>query len=207
MNINLKLMILLFISYFTFQSCSSIKTSYELRSIQEIDPTILVDVRYATKNNFTGRILYNSSKVYLIKEVAESLANVNKYVKTKYGYRIKVFDGYRPLSVQKIMWSIVHDERYVANPQKGSRHNRGCAVDLTLVDSLNNEINMGTSYDDFTEKAHRNYEKLSDEVIRNRKILEEAMIKHGFIPLETEWWHFDFRDWKKYPLLDIKIED
>lgn len=207
MKINLKLQYLLLFSLSVFQSCSTIKTSYQLLNIQDLDSTILVDVRYATENNFTGRILYNSSKVYLIKEVAESLANVNKYVKTKYGYRIKVFDGYRPLSVQKIMWSILPDERYVANPQKGSRHNRSCAVDLTLVDSLNNELNMGTGYDDFTEKAHRNYKELSDEVITNRKILEEAMIKHGFIPLETEWWHFDFKDWKKYPLLDIKTRD
>lgn len=207
MNINLKLMFLLLISYFVFQSCSTIKSSYELLNIQELDSTILVDVRYATKNNFTGKILYSSSKVYLIKEAAESLVNVNNYLKTKYGYKIKIFDGYRPLSVQKIMWSIIPDERYVANPEKGSRHNRGCAVDLTLVDSLNNELDMGTGFDDFTERSHRDYKELPDEVIKNRKILEEAMTRFEFIPLETEWWHFDFKDWKKYPLLDIKIKD
>lgn len=179
---------------------------YRLINVQELDSTILIDVRYATKNNFTGQKLYETNKVYLIKEVAEALVRVNLYLKEKYNLRLKVYDGYRPLSVQRKMWKILPDERYVANPAKGSRHNRGCAVDLTLVDSLGNELNMGTPYDDFTEKAHIDYTDLPSEVLRNRKILQEAMCKFGFKIMRTEWWHFDYKDWEKYPILDIEIK-
>lgn len=106
----------------------------------------------------------------------------------------------------KRMWEIMPDERYVANPSKGSRHNRGCAVDLTLIDSLGNELDMGTSYDDFTEKSHIDYQDLPPKVLQNRKLLRETMMKFGFVPMRTEWWHFDYKDWKKYPILDIDIE-
>jgi len=127
-------------------------------------------------------------------------------LKEKYNLRLKVYDGYRPLSVQKKMWAIMPDERYVANPAKGSRHNRGCAVDLTLVDSLGNELDMGTPYDDFTEKSHIDYKNLPPEVLRNRRILQEAMTKFNFILMRTEWWHFDYKGWEKYPILDIPIK-
>ena len=172
----------------------------------KIDSTIATDVRYATKNNFTHRVLYPSAKVYLRKIVAEHLKMVNDYVKEKYNLRLKVFDGYRPLSVQKKMWKIVPDSRYVANPQNGSRHNRGAAVDLTLIDSAGKELDMGTGFDNFTEKAHYNYSGLSEEQKKNRKILRDAMMKFGFEPLETEWWHFDYHGWKRFHILD-KIFD
>lgn len=172
----------------------------------KIDSTIATDVRYATKNNFTHRVLYPSAKVYLRKVVAEHLKMVNDYVKQKYNLRLKVFDGYRPLSVQKKMWKIVPDSRYVANPKNGSRHNRGAAVDLTLIDSTGKELDMGTGFDNFTEKAHYNYSGLTEEQKKNRKILRDAMIKFGFEPLETEWWHFDYHGWKKFHILD-KIFD
>ena len=178
----------------------------KLVNIQELDSTILIDVRYATKNNFTGQKLYETDKVYLIKEAAQDLVKANKYLKEKYNLRLKIYDGYRPLSVQKKMWAIMPDDRYVANPAKGSRHNRGCAVDLTLVDSLGNELDMGTLYDDFTEKAHIDYEKLPTDVLKNRKILQEAMTKFNFTPMRTEWWHFDYKGWEKYPILDIPIK-
>ena len=172
----------------------------------KIDSTIATDVRYATKNNFTHRVLYPSAKVYLRKVVAEHLKMVNDYVKQKYNLRLKVFDGYRPLSVQKKMWKIVPDSRYVANPKNGSRHNRGAAVDLTLIDSTGKELDMGTGFDNFTEKAHYNYSGLTEEQKKNRKILRDAMMKFGFEPLETEWWHFDYHGWKKFHILD-KIFD
>lgn len=173
--------------------------------IGDVDSTILMDVRYATTNNFTGKVLYPTDKVYLRKVVADSLTRVQTYLKERYNLRIKVFDGYRPLSVQWKLWEIVPDDRYVADPRKGSRHNRGAAVDLTLVDSLGNEIDMGTPYDDFTEKAHRNYKDFDDDVLKHRAILDEAMIKFGFEPLSTEWWHFDFKGWKRFSLLNINI--
>jgi D-alanyl-D-alanine dipeptidase len=191
---------------FLFINNSVFSQISRLVNIQELDSTILVDVRYATENNFTGQKLYETNKVYLIKEAAESLVKVNQYLKKKYNLRLKIFDGYRPLSVQKKMWAIMPDERYVANPAKGSRHNRGCAVDLTLVDSLGNELDMGTPYDDFTEKSHIDYKNLPERVLQNRKILQEAMTKFNFLPMRTEWWHFDYKGWEKYPILDIKIK-
>ena len=144
--------------------------------------------------------------VFLRKFVALKLDSVQRELE-KVGLGLKVWDCYRPLSVQKILWSIVPDERYVANPAKGSRHNRGCAVDLTLVDSLGNELPMPTKYDDFTEKAHRDYYNLPDTVIKNRKILEDVMKKYGFIPLPTEWWHFDAQGWENFSILDIPLKE
>lgn len=195
--------ILLFIS---INTCFTQKFSHNLIDIHKIDSTIKLDVKYATINNFTGVVLYKSAKVFLIKEAAEQLVKANNYLKKKYYLQIKIFDGYRPLSVQKRMWEIMPDERYVANPSKGSRHNRGCAVDLTLIDSLGNELDMGTPYDDFTEKSHIDYQDLPPKVLQNRKLLRETMMKFGFVPMRTEWWHFDYKDWKKYPILDIDIE-
>ncbi len=173
--------------------------------IQKINPKIKVEIRYATENNFTGKKLYDVDKCFLRKIVAMKLDSVQRELE-KIGLGLKVWDCYRPLSVQKVLWSIVPDERYVANPAKGSRHNRGCAVDLTLVDSLGNELPMPTGYDDFTEKAHRDYFDLPDTLIKNRQILENVMKKYGFIPLSTEWWHFDFKDWEKFQILDIPLK-
>lgn len=174
--------------------------------IGDVDSTIRMDVRYATTNNFTGKVLYPTSKVYLRKVVADSISKVQKYLQDKYGLGLKIFDGYRPLSVQWKLWQTVPDERYVADPRKGSRHNRGAAVDLTLIDSMGNELDMGTPYDDFTEKAHRDYKNFSEQVIKNRSILDEAMLRYGFEPLSTEWWHFDFTGWSRFSILDVTIK-
>jgi len=172
----------------------------------DIDSSFVYDVRYATENNFTGKILYQSTKIFLRKSAADSLKKVNEYLKNNYNLRLKIFDGYRPLSVQNFMWSVFPDENYVANPSKGSRHNRGAAVDLTLVDMNSKELNMGTEYDDFTEKAHSNYKNLPEQILKNRNILINTMQRFGFHPIETEWWHFDFKDWKNYSVLDIEIK-
>jgi len=171
-----------------------------------VDSTIATDVRYATRNNFTHQVLYSTDKVYLRKVVAEHLAKANAYVKEKYGLRLKVFDGYRPLSVQKKMWAIVPDSRYVANPRNGSRHNRGAAVDVTLIDSTCKELDMGTEFDNFTEKAHYDYPKLTSRQKANRKLLRDVMKKFGFEPLETEWWHFDYHGWRRFSILDKPIK-
>ncbi|MCX6151805.1 MAG: M15 family metallopeptidase [Ignavibacteriales bacterium] len=171
-----------------------------------IDSTIATDVKYATINNFTGKILYPTPKVYLRKIVGKKLSEVQKYLVKNFNLRLKIFDCYRPLSVQKKMWAIMPNEDYVANPAKGSRHNRGAAVDLTLIDSLGNEIDMGTPYDDFTKKANRDYLDLPELVKKNRKILEVAMIKFGFEPMRTEWWHYDFKGWSRFSILDVEIK-
>ncbi len=122
------------------------------------------------------------------------------------GYGLKIFDGYRPLSVQKLFWSILPDPKFVADPAQGSRHNRGYAVDLTLVDAAGNEVLMPTPFDDFTEKAGRAYMDLPKEALAHRALLEAAMTCRGFIPYESEWWHFDFRGYEGKPNLDIPLD-
>lgn len=173
--------------------------------LMNIDSTVITDVRYATVDNFTGQVLYPTDKVYIRKVVGDSLSQAHKYLISRYNLRIKIFDGYRPLSVQKKMWEIMPDDRYVANPANGSRHNRGAAVDITIIDSNGAELEMGTEYDNFTERAHYDYEDLPQSVKRNRKILRDAMIKYGFNPIDTEWWHFDFNGWQKFSILDEQI--
>lgn len=170
-----------------------------------IDSTIVADVRYATINNFTGKILYPTDRVYIRKVVGEALSKANKDFWRNYNLRIKIFDGYRPLSVQKKMWEIFPDDRYVANPASGSRHNRGAAVDITIIDSTGSELEMGTEYDNFTEKAHYNYQDLPLKVKENRKLLRNTMMKYGFDGIETEWWHFDYKGWKDFSILDEEI--
>lgn len=174
--------------------------------LSEVDSSILLDVKYATTDNFTGQVLYPVAKVYLRNIVAQRLAAVQQYL-SPLGYSLKVFDGYRPLSVQKKMWAVVPDERYVADPLKGSRHNRGAAVDVTLVHRVDgSELDMGTPYDDFTDKAHTDYHNLPDQVLKNRALLADVMQQFGFLPFRTEWWHFDFKGWEQFPILDIPIE-
>lgn len=175
----------------------------ELVELDKFIPGIVLDIRYATTNNFTGQILYPSARCFLRKPVAENLRAVQMELATK-GLGLKVFDGFRPLSVQKKMWEVFPHPGYVADPKKGSRHNRGAAVDLTLIrlpDST--ELPMPTAFDDFTTKAHRDFNDLPEETIRNRALLETLMTKHGFIGLPTEWWHFDDENWKRYPIMDV----
>lgn len=173
-----------------------------LVEIQQVSPGIRLDIRYATPNNFTGRAVYQEARCFLRPETARKLADVQKDLERS-GLGLKVYDCYRPLSIQRRFWELVPDERYVANPAKGSRHNRGAAVDLTLVDARGKELPMPTPYDDFTKRAHRDFCDLPPEALRNRETLERVMVKHGFIPLPTEWWHFDDTAWEKYGILDL----
>lgn len=177
----------------------------DLVNVQNTIPGIVLDIRYATTNNFTHQQVYPVAKCYLRRTTMEKLAAVQRDLK-KQNLGLKIYDGYRPLSVQKKFWAIMPDDRYVANPAKGSRHNRGAAVDLTIVDAKGNELLMPTPYDDFTEKAHRDYQNLPPEAIRNRALLETVMQKHGFDGLSTEWWHFDDKDWKNFPITDLDFE-
>lgn len=175
--------------------------------IVRIDPSIHRDIRYATANNFTGKPVYTVAECYLEEVAAEALQAAQKEF-IALGFSLKAFDGYRPLSVQKIFWSLLPNEQYVANPAKGSRHNRGCAIDVSLIDlKTGQELDMGTEFDDFTQKAHRNYSGFASTVLANRELLEHIMHKHGFIGWHAEWWHFDFKDWEKFPIRDISFED
>ena len=184
---------------------SQAKSPNDLVDVVSINPTIALDIRYATKNNFTHHTLYPVARCLLRRVAAESLSAVQKELKPL-GLGIKVYDGYRPLSIQKKLWAAVPDDRYVANPSKGSRHNRGAAVDLTLVDSAGHELEMPTPFDDFTERAHCDFMKLSDTVLKNRALLEKVMIRHGFLTMRTEWWHFDFQHWGTFKVMDQPLE-
>src|SRR6478736_796219 len=185
--------------------CATTQRPEDLVDVQKAVPGIVLDIRYATTNNFTGQKLYPFAGCYLRRAAAEKLAAAQAELKPL-GYGFKIYDGYRPMSVQRKMWEVFPQPGYVADPKKGSRHNRGAAVDVTLIRlSDGTELPMPTPYDDFTERAHRNYMDLPAEVIQNRELLERVLTKHGFVGLPTEWWHFDDRDWRNYPLLDIPV--
>lgn len=185
----------------------SSSTVAQLVNIQQIIPDIILDIKYATTDNFTKRILYPCARCYLVEPAARALQAAANILRKK-GYRIKIWDGYRPRAIQYTLWEVVSPDQkiYVADPHKGSRHNRGCAVDLTLVDSQGNELDMGTAFDDFSPKAHRNYTNLPPNIVANRKILEDALTDQGFIGIHHEWWHFDYQGWQNYPLLDIPLD-
>lgn len=166
-----------------------------------------IDVKYATPNNFTKKILYPFAAVYLRQPAYEALVRLQEFLKPM-GIGVKIFDGYRPYRVTEKMWEIVPDERYAADPKTGSGHNRGVAVDLTLIYlKTGQELPMPTPYDDFTEKAHHNYMDLDAEVLENRTLLRSLMEAHGFVALETEWWHYYLKDPSRFPLMDIGFEE
>jgi D-alanyl-D-alanine dipeptidase len=191
-------------SIFSF-GCSSEgqlqNSNSDIVDILTIDSSFVLDIRYATENNFTKKILYPIAKAKLRREAAESLASIQKELKTK-NLRLKIFDGYRPLAIQWKLWAIIPNENFVANPKKGSKHNRGAAVDLTIVDALGNELEMPTSYDDFTEKASHEYMDLTESAIKNRALLKDIMTRHGFQSISSEWWHYDFRGWEQFDIMD-----
>ena len=178
----------------------------ELVELNKIIPDVVLDIRYATTNNFVGEVLYPSARCFLVKDAALALKEIQQDLK-KQGYRLKVYDGYRPLSVQKRMWEILPDSRYVADPKGGSRHNRGYAVDVSLLDIDGNAVLMPTEFDEFSEKAHSDYMDIPEEAKKHRKILRDAMEKRGFTGIDTEWWHFDYKGYEGKPNLDISIDD
>ena len=176
----------------------------QLSDIQSVNKNIVLDMRYATANNFIGRQVYPVAKCLLKPTVAQRLSAVQQDL-AQLGLGLKVYDCYRPLSIQKVMWELVRDKRYAANPATGSKHNRGAAVDLTLIDSDGKELEMPSAFDDFTEKAHRNYTGSSVEASKNSLVLETVMKKRGFKSIPTEWWHFESPDWKKFPVMDVQL--
>lgn len=176
--------------------------SSNLVDIESIIPDIHLELKYASINNFTGQIVYNFNKCLLLKEAALKLREVQRELKA-FGLGIKIWDGFRPVAAQWKFWELVPDECYVSDPRKGGRHTRGTAIDLTLVTLEGQELPMPSVFDDFSEKAHRNYRDASAEEVKNRDLLQSMMEKHGFIGLPTEWWHFDLVGWENYPPLDI----
>jgi len=169
----------------------------------EIDKTsgITIDIKYATKDNFTKKKIYDCGKCYLRPEAAAKLVEIHNVLNEKYGYGIKVFDCFRPRPYQQRLWDIIPNPSYVTPPEKGSMHSRGLAVDLTIVDKNGKELNMGTPYDFFGKEAHQDYTGHSTEIIKNRKLLKSIMEENGFGSIRTEWWHYSYRT-KSYPLDD-----
>lgn len=169
--------------------------------LKDLSPDFVYELKYATPDNFLKQAVYDCGECYLRKSTAEALVKANEAFK-QLGYRIKLFDCYRPLSVQKKMWKILPGTHYVANPAKGSKHNRGAAVDLTLVDAEGKELNMGTPFDFFGKEAHHTYTEHSKEVLENRKLLKETLNKYNFKSIYSEWWHYEYR-----PEMQSKVEN
>lgn len=190
-----------------FATSLSLFAHPSLVNLEEEIPSAHFEIRYATTDNFTGKVVYESPTCLLHKEAATALKNVQLELETM-GLSIKVWDGYRPFSAQEKFWELVPDPRYVSDPKKGGRHTRGTAIDLTLVTKEGKELPMPSLFDDFSEKAYRNYMGASREAIINRELLRLVMEKHGFEGLPTEWWHFDYKGWKEYPpIKDATLSD
>lgn len=175
----------------------------QLVDLEEAIPGIVLDIRYASTNNFTGEVIYALAKAYARKPVAVALSKAQSDLKKK-GFELKIHDGYRPYSATVKFYEVYGDTTFVASPYKGSRHNRGCALDLTLIDSkTKKEIKMPTPYDSFKEEAFPDFPLKDKEVLKNRELLRSAMEKHGFKVYASEWWHFDFVGWEKFEVMDI----
>ena len=195
-------------SFHAYKKSVKLNNKNTLADLKKTIPNIRLDLRYSIPNNFTKTKLYkNAFTTYLRKDVAFALLGVNNEL-TKAGLGLKIFDAYRPYAVTKMMWEIVHDERYVANPGSGSGHNRGIAVDLTIINiQTGNELDMGTGFDNFTDSAHHSFTKnLPTDIISNRSLLKSTMEKFGFKSLETEWWHYSFVSKEIYDVMDIDFK-
>lgn len=178
----------------------------KLVDLEKEIPSLVLDVRYATSNNFVGVPIYNESKAFVRKPVAEALHNVQTEL-AKEGLGLVIYDAYRPYSATIQFFDTYADSTFVAHPSKGSRHNRGCAVDVTLIDlETRNYLEMPTPFDDFSERAHPDFPNLTTEVLVNRNLLRQVMEKNGFTVYPAEWWHFDFVGWEDFPLMDIPFE-
>lgn len=173
----------------------------ELVDVKKYIPNIQIDLKYATTDNFTQQIVYGFNYCLLRKETVIKLKKVQNELE-KMGLGLKIWDGFRPFYAQEKFWEFMPDERYVSNPKKGGRHTRGTALDLTLITKDKKELLMPSLFDDFSEKAHRDYKNASEEEIINRTILEKVMEKHGFIGYSTEWWHFDLEGWENFPPIE-----
>ena len=180
----------------------------EMLELKKLIPSIILDLRYATTNNFMQYKLYDKANAtYMRKQPAHALIQVQKILNEK-GLGIKIFDAYRPYSITKKMWELIHDTRYVANPAQGSGHNRGVSIDLTIINlSTGKELNMGTGFDNFTDSAHHSFTpNFSAEIIANRTLLLTTMLNSGFKKLETEWWHYSWISNKQYDVLDFSFK-
>ena len=181
----------------------------DLVDVAKLDSRIQLDIRYATTDNFLGTPVYTSARAFLQRPAAEALLRAHREL-MKSGYGLRIFDAYRPWYVTRIFWDATPPGKheFVADPAKGSRHNRGCAVDLTPYDlATGREVPMTGVYDEMSERSYPNYPGGTPEQRAHRQLLRTAMEKQGFTVFESEWWHFDYRDWPRYAIQNIPFEE
>lgn len=183
------------------------KPGFEMTDLQSEIPGIAFDIRYASANNFFHKKIYPSvNTTYCRKKAAAALAGIQLELNKK-GLGLKIFDAYRPYSVTQKIWQQVKDERFAANPAKGSNHNRGAAIDLTIINiSTGEALDMGTDFDSFSDSAHHNFTSFPEAILQNRQLLKSVMLQYGFEIFETEWWHYTLPDAKQYELMDLSFE-
>ena len=192
-----------FLLFVLFMSTSSLYSQQDepiadttFVKLKDYSTDFVYDMKYATEDNFLKAKVYDCAECFLRLQTVKALVKANTKFMRK-GYRIQLFDCYRPLDIQKRMWKIVSNPEYVADPAKGSIHNRGGAVDITLVDADGKELDMGTSFDFFGPEAGHYFDNLPDEVKKNRLLLKRIMQKSGFIPFNSEWWHYNLNNASK----------
>ncbi len=177
--------------------------------ITKLDASIKLDVRYATEDNFMGRVVYPAARVFLQPVAAEAVVRAHRKLGED-GLGLVLFDGYRPWSITKLFWEVTNDEqrKFVADPERGSKHNRGCAVDVSLFDLASGELlPMPSGYDEFTKRASPDYQGGTAEATANRERLRSAMEAEGFFVNPREWWHYDHREWESYEIYDLSFDE
>jgi len=191
----------------TLHSTIKQDSNKQMADIKQLIPNISFDIRYATTNNFMHKKLYPAiTTTYIRLPAARALQRIQSEL-NELGLGLKVYDAYRPYSVTEKMWDPIKDDRYVADPKKGSGHNRGVAVDLTVINlKTKEELPMGTGYDNFSDTAHQTFTILPQTILHNRNLLKQTMEKYGFKLLETEWWHYSLPNAKDFELLDISFK-
>ncbi len=190
----------------TYKNYIATHYNHQLVDIKQYIPTIQFNLQYATKNNFTHTALYPSiNTTFASKQLVMQLQKVqNKLAEA--GLGLLIFDAYRPYNITQKMWQIIPDDRYAANPTYGSGHNRGIAVDVTIISLTTNKVlNMGTAFDNFSDTAHHSFTQLPSTILNNRSLLKTTMEQFGFTALATEWWHYSLPNAKQYALLNISF--
>ena len=181
----------------------------ELVELVKLDPTIKLDIRYATSDNFLSTPMYSQARAFLQRPAAEAMLRAGQKLRAQ-GFGIVIHDAYRPWYVTKMFWDATPDDKkiFVADPAQGSKHNRGCAVDMSIYDlKTGKEVSMPSVYDEMTPRAFADYPGGTDEERRTRAILRSAMESEGFTVYPNEWWHFDYKDWQDYPIMNVRFED
>lgn len=185
------------------------KREADLVELVKLDNTIKLDIRYARTDNFVGKAVYPEARAFLQRPAAEAVLKVHKKLKEQ-GLGLVIFDGYRPWRITKLFWEVTSEDKrkFVANPKNGSKHNRGCAVDLSIYNLKTGELlNMPSDFDEFTERASPDYKGGTPEQTKNRDLLRKLMESKGFTVNANEWWHFDYKDWQDYAIYDVDFLD